>query len=190
MQVPRTKLVTAAMAALGLLCVGCVITSAPRGWLPSSNDAQTNTYGAWTEINLRYPEKAGVVRGELIAVHDDSLFVLTADTLLGLSRDQLRSVRLSTYRSEHGGLAAWTGLGAISTASHGVALLGTLPMWLIVGSATTASASGEPDEHCSAAEIKERGGVCWQDLAKFARFPQGIPPAVDRSSLRGKRLAP
>jgi hypothetical protein len=186
MLVQRTKLIEAVVAAAGLICGGCVGTTAPHGWLPTSQDAQTNTYGAWSEVCLRYPEKAELVHGELIAVHEDSLFVLTAETLMGLSRDQLRSVRLTTYQPEHGRLSGWTALGSVSTLSHGVGLVLTFPLWVIVGSATTAKASGEPDEHCQGREVTQPHSVCWQNLSKFARFPQGIPPTVDRSSLKSK----
>lgn len=172
-------------AALGL--AGCVGTSAPRRWLPEVEDAPLTAFGAWTEVNVEKSEEQKYqVRGELIAVHDDSIFVWGPQGFTAFGRGEVTRVKLTTYRPDHGGMTAWAFLGSLSAASHGVGMLISFPIWVIVGSTATASVSGEPDETCNERAIERADSECWQKLSKFARFPQGLPAGLDRARLAGK----
>jgi len=180
----------AAAVAMALGLSGCVGTSAPREWLPSVQDARSEAFGAWTELNIKESEEQKYqVRGELIAVHDDSIFVWGPEGLAAFGRDHVTRVKLTTYRPTHNGMAMWTLLGSLSTISHGVGLAISFPVWVIGGSVATASVSGEPDETCPESVIKQSGHPCWEKLSKFARFPQGLPPTLDRTRLEGKTLS-
>jgi len=177
-------------AVCALVLSGCVGTSAPRKWLPSVQAARSEAFGAWTELNIKESEEQKYqVRGELIAVHDDSIFVWGPQGLAAYGRDHVTRVKLTTYRPTHGGMVLWTFFGSLSTVSHGVGLLISFPVWVIGGSAATASVSGEPDETCPESVIKQSGHPCWEKLSKFARFPQGLPPTLDRTQLTGKTLS-
>ena len=54
----------------------------------------------------------------------------------------------------------------------------TVPIWILIGSISTASATRQP-------EINYPGSN-WESLTLYARFPQGIPPGLERSVLESK----
>jgi hypothetical protein len=118
--------------------------------------------------------------GELIAVEFDTVFVLTESGLQGIFKPYVNSAKLTSYWHGAGGLAGWTFLGIISTASHGIGLILTAPVWLIVGASATAAQTYAPQE-----KLRDQD---WEKLSKFARFPQGLPSDIDRSSIRGKTV--
>lgn len=167
-----------AAAQLGwlLFCGACFRTTAPEGWLSTPEVAQREAYGGW--ISAAYAP-AQVVEGELIAVTPESLYVLTADSLIPLAMGAITSAALTTYDAQLRTLEMWTLLGSASTLSHGVGLVLTLPLWVIAGSSVTASASKSP-------RVRSLDPA---DLRPYARFPQGLPPALDRRDLRQKQTA-
>jgi hypothetical protein len=151
---------------LAALLAGCASNPAPKGWRPSAAEAQRATRGGWILIER---EEDTNVTGELIAVDPATLHVLTVSGLQSVPRSAVRKARLVGYgTTEH--LWIWTGVGALSTLSHGGWIVVTLPVWLIGGSV---AASGE----AKAAYVPP------ENFARFARFPQGLPPSFDPSSL-------
>jgi hypothetical protein len=57
-------------------------------------------------------------------------------------------------------------------------LVFTMPMWLIGGTIAATSRSFDPIIDCQPSDLKS--------LAPWARFPQGLPPDLERSSVRMK----
>lgn len=166
-----------------LLCValaaGCATSSAPRGFLRPPLEAQRSAYGGWIEIALVREPRArteGTLSGELIAVGDDSIFVLGAAGLRAVAVPQIARARLMAYDAQYGALASWTLLGVLSTASHGVGLILTAPMWIVLGTTATSAQSHAP------LHVVTRPADL-PSLRPFARFPQGLPPALDRRAL-------
>jgi hypothetical protein len=101
--------------------------------------------------------------------------------------------RLEVRRSGSvAGAVLGTGLGVLSTASHGVFLVISAPLWILVGTGTTIGAVGdrnlelEPDED-------DGLGSCIL-VAPYARFPAGLPESMaDRYELSPRlnpRLSP
>ena len=115
------------------------------------------------------------IQGELIAFERDSVFVMTPSQLVSVSATDIVSARLYTFAPNTGSLALWTFVGVLSTASHGAGLVLSLPVWIIAGTASAVSESHSP-------EVKVPGRS-WEYLRMFARFPQGLPPGLDRSAL-------
>ena len=76
-------------------------------------------------------------------------------------------------------MALWTVAGTLSTASHGVALLLSAPAWIIGGSVATTKVSHAP--------LITYPSRPWSDLARYARFPQGLPIGLDPATLQRKR---
>jgi hypothetical protein len=167
-----------------LLCsTACAITRGPTDYLDKPDEAARHAHGGWAEV-----EGPGVrgVTGELIAVSADSLWVLAenqspagrpeAYELLGMSWSEVRKCTLVAYNSGASTVTGLTVLGTLTTASHGVFLVITAPIWVVTG---------------FIASHKQRGSVIWEHprdslvrLRAFSRFPQGIPPGLDRSILR------
>jgi hypothetical protein len=163
------------------LAMACSVNPAPRGWLAPAQDAVSDPYGAWVNVELASVEKETPLGGELIAVALDSVFVLTPDAEFhAIAQADVTRARVAYYSSQHGQLAAWTTIGSVATLSHGFFLVFSFPIWAIGGSATTGGQSRAP-----LADVGENKHS-WDDVAKYSRFPQGLPTEFDRKRLRPK----
>lgn len=166
------------LAALGSLwwATACATHTAPDGFLPNTVEAQRQAQGGWLEVTFRGTGGLERAAGELIAVTEDSLWVIHASGGTVIPTEQVVEGQLTGYDSNHGEVAGGTVVGFLSTASNGVFLILTGPMWLIGGSVAAASQSRVPIDDVPPAK--------WADLAAFARFPQGMPPGVELRGLR------
>ena len=167
-----------AVAALLFASTGaaCFRSSAPAGWLSTPEQSQREAWGAWAEVRTRSGGERAPVMGELIAADRDSVYVMTSAALVALPVAEIERATLTTYDARWGKLALWTVLGTLSTASHGMALIISAPVWAAGGTAATAAASRGP-------RVRSTDGTV---LARFARFPQGMPAGLDRGVLRPK----
>lgn len=159
-----------------LMCLffsGCATTQEPRGWLPDDTKVPTDPYGAWMEANTN----AGPVMGELIAVSLDTVFIANT-SLHGINKAEIQSARLSLYNA--GDLWAAPLLGPLLTISNGWFLVFTAPMWIIGGSIAASSRSYEPIIDYPAKPLHE--------FVRYARFPQGLPADLDRSTITMKQV--
>jgi hypothetical protein len=157
-----------------LLCTSaCFHSTAPPGYLVTVNEAQATAFGGWAEVDLL---DGRTVEGELIAATPDSIHVLGLHDWFALPTSALRRVTVTGYRVPLD--AFWTAgaLGGISTLSHGWFLILSAPMWAVVTSTAAASASRAP-------RVRSTNHL---ELRKYARFPQGLPPDVDRLRLLGR----
>ena len=173
-----------------LIASGCARRHAhpPRGYLPSAGDAGQSAYGAWAAVDHGDPRQTD--EGELIAVHNDSMFVLHDDGVLqaipSWDVSQLTLVTIDGGAAD--GMVGWVILGTLSTTSNGLYLIYTAPMWLLLGTASAVSAS-------DTGIVSMSNTTLGQDLAaaqfvsrsqSFARFPMGLLPQIDRTKLRPK----
>lgn len=165
-------------AALVLASLGsaCARSSAPAGWLSTPEQSQREAWGAWAEVRTRSGGERAPVMGELIAATRDSVFVMTSAALVALPIAEIERATLTAYDARWDRLVLWTVLGTLSTASHGMALVLSAPVWIAGGTAAAAAASRGP-------RVRSTDGT---ELARFARFPQGMPPGLDRGALRPK----
>lgn len=162
-------------AACCALVAACAGNPAPSGWLPGPEDAPQDPYGAWIVVRENDTRETS---GELIAVHEDSIFVLTqSGRLAGFAHGEIERARIAYYDAQWGGLVAWTLVGSLATISNGYFALITFPLWLLVGSISAADESRAPLE--SVSQESE-----WVEMRTFARFPQGMPQGLDRGVLR------
>ena len=159
--------------ALALVASGCAHSGAPAQWLPRAVDAAAETHGGWAVVHMKDRSRHA---GELLALDADSAFVLEEGACVGLASVAIAHAVVTGYDSEAGKLGGWTALGAVSTLSHGYVSVVTLPTWLIVGGAMTSLQS-----HAGRVDV-----ATWERARMYARFPQGLPPGIDRASLRPK----
>jgi hypothetical protein len=152
------------------LAAGCASTKAPYGRVPHALDTGRDARGGWVVAVLGQAGAWREIRGELIAVERDSVFVLTASGFESFPAVETRRAQVAGYQSGWPWLAGWTVLGTLSTISHGWFLVATVPLWVIVGTVSAAVASG--------AGIHRYPEMSWSDLALYARFPEGLPPEV------------
>jgi hypothetical protein len=151
--------------------VGCASNTAPEGWLPAPEDAAAFPHGAWVTVERKQDGKRSRVDGELIALRDASVIVLAGRQWIEIPRDQTRKITATYYKARLWPLSLWSTVGTLSSLSHGWGLIVSAPLWIVVGTASTAATSHEPREVFPKAS--------WEDLRRYARFPQGVPPGID-----------
>lgn len=182
---PRATLAT--LLALAALLAGCATRHAPREWLPYAEQVQREAYGGWIRLELGEGASAAIVGGELLAVSPDTIYTLRDSTVRATSTAAVTRAVVEYYDPRSKELAQMTLAGTLLTFSHGWWLVLTAPLWVIVGSASTGALSHDGQVTLkSAQQARARSGsnvVTWKDLALHARFPQGMPPALDRTAL-------
>jgi hypothetical protein len=154
---------------------GCYQHAAPPGWLARPEDAR-QAFGSWIEIQDRPGTPTQAVAGELIAIDADTVHVLADGRLVSLPTASLCCVTLTAFRMDYAPLQVWAAIGTLSTGSHGVGLILTGPVWLLTGTLAASAASYAPRIRSTEPAV----------LRPFARFPQGMPPGLDRATLRSK----
>jgi hypothetical protein len=164
------------VVAILLMTVTCARTPGPPGYLEPAEVEQRDAYGTW--IDVHYEDNRTELSGEFIAVEPDTVFVLTRSGLRAIPRTMIKAARLGTYDSEWYKLAYWTTGGAFLTVSHGWYAAISAPVWIVTGIIAAASVSNGPIE-----EVNGNNDFRWQEVSKFARFPQGMPPGIDRTVL-------
>lgn len=159
------------------IVAGCASNTAPRHFLPSPAEAQTEAYGGWIELRLSGggPDS---VSGELLAVSRDSVWVLSDAGWVVAPTAMVRAGKLTAYSAQMGAMAGYTLVGALSTIANGWYLALTAPAWIITGTVAGAHQSYEP--------VRKTPPLGWAALADFARFPQGMPPDIAPGDLRPK----
>jgi hypothetical protein len=159
---------------LVILFGACTSNPDPRS--PSLKMMEREGFGSYIVITLR---DGHAIEGELISVEPTVIRVLSLDRanahpLTWVAVTDVRHAELYTYESE-GGLGVWGTLGALSTISHGAFLAISAPIWAIVSGVVAAN---------EASHIQlEYPKTSWTEIAKWARFPQGMPPGLDLEAL-------
>ncbi len=126
---------------------------------------------------------SGPVEGELLAVDEDALWVRTVGgRSVPIARRGVTRVRVQVEDTSGGPLGAWTATGTLLTASHGLMLAFTAPLWLLVGipASVLETASGRAD-------VEPRD---FDRLHEYARFPQGPPPMLTGEPAAPEPAAP
>lgn len=161
------------LIALSAVAVGgCAHLDAPTSWQLPAAAAMTSPLGAWIQIEDTVGgRRRAVVQGELLAADDQALHVLTAAGYRSIPTTVAKRLTLTTYAPSSRRATTWALLGTLSTLSHGIYLIGTVPGWTLAGVAASRSET-------------MAGVVHARDLAwRFARFPQGLPEGFDPASL-------
>lgn len=167
-------------AALALLLAGCAVSNAPRGSLPEPADRISMTRGGWISVESASANIPVTIEGELLAVGEENLFILTEfGKLQKIPLNDIISARMTAYDIKSGELTAWTVLGVISTASHGLFLILTAPAWILIGGIPTAVQSYKP--------VIKYPPRSWDEFRVFARFPQGMPEDFERKLMHTGR---
>lgn len=131
------------------------------------------------DVLVKGPEDDKDLRkGELLAVRGEELLVLNREgqvstyPFVGVDGVKVKVVP-GISKPVYG---FWWGAGLASMASHGVWIMYTGPAWLLVGGATLATAAADRNLKVEATELAR--------LSTFARYPGGLPAALDPTTLR------
>ncbi|NIO48509.1 MAG: hypothetical protein GTN73_03580 [Candidatus Aminicenantes bacterium] len=158
-----------------LLMAGCVASPAPKGWLPKLSEAQIQAFGAWLTVEYISEAETKMSQGELIAVQDNNVYLLTGYGVDVVSTDMVQKATIALYKEKRK-VGTWALFGTLSTLSHGLWLIISAPVWIITG---VSNAVGE-----SKSGTLRYPNIKWQEIQKYARFPQGIPKGLRLESLR------
>jgi len=166
-------------AILCLILGGCARPDVPEG-LSEPSEVLRDSFGARVLVRL----DSSTTRGELLAVELDTLFLIHGDFFRALGKKDAREVKvfLQEYPLSTGAVTSITLLGTLSTISNGFGLIITAPLWLITGVVTGVATS--TDANNGDYMYPEEP---WLGLAKFARFPQGLPRNVPREKFASRR---
>jgi hypothetical protein len=147
---------------LAFTLAACLSNPDPR--MPSVDDTQKSPFGGWIAVT----HKDGVViHGELLAIDADKIWVYsTTNQTESLSLHDVTKAELFKYEADWG-IGLWGFLGSVSTISHGFFLVFSFPIWVISSSVVAAIESYHVRLRLPEDNIDE--------LAKWARYPQGMP---------------
>jgi hypothetical protein len=166
---------------MSVVLSGCAGINAPRGAVPVVDSAPQDAFGGWAGV-WETKDYAPTLEGELIALSADSVYLLKGSTLEIRALAGIRRVRVVGYNPRAGDLQTWTLTGALSTLSHGGWSVISMPLWLLTGLGATRGAA-------RVSEINFPTKLqTWENAVPFARFPQGMPAGLDRSSLRRRTV--
>jgi hypothetical protein len=172
--------------------VACSVWSRPpKKWLPHAEESQRDAYGGWVRVEGRDGDVNVSYRGELIAVHPDSLYVLEGGGLRVIATEDVDRAEVVGYDSGFRDAAGLATAGALfSLLSHGFFLVFSVPVWTGVGrgefhgllnKARLRTPKKSPEGGHSKPPLA--WGEALGEFAKYARFPQGLPPDLDLNGL-------
>jgi hypothetical protein len=161
-----------------VLIIAPLLTTSPVTAQSRAGPYQPRPLGS--RVQLVFVRDAPRATGELLAVGQDSLWLLAPDRMLVLPMAQVRQVEVRRPGMNAGGVLIWTLVGgllaggaltaacsSVEDADCGAVLPAVLLSWGIVGG-ITAAATGSGTHRVPARPVA---------LAPYARFPQGLPPA-------------
>lgn len=170
-----------------LIITGCAATHAPSNWLPETEKYPENAFGGWMTIITSDETNTGKERffqygGEFISQDEDNVYILY-DTVYIIPKINIKTVSLELVEKSTTGFGLWTLGGTVATISNGKFLIITAPLWLIAG---TEAAVGESTRDLYESDNPDI--LFWNNVMKFARFPQGIPKNLKLSGLKPKQF--
>lgn len=162
-----------------VLC-GCSTVKAPQGSVPRRKAIVTDAFGGWISVSSKTIQST--IQGELIAISSDSVLIMSESKVQVLSKVDIDNARIIFFNNESGAYSGWTFLNSLATISNGYFLVFTLPINLITGIST---ASGEAKR----INYYDYPALTWEELNKYARFPQGLPDQVDTKEIKPRPIA-
>lgn len=132
----------------------------------TANIADVPVHGAQVYVEQ---SDGSETEGELLAADAKGVTVLEpADDISHVDARNIQSVEVILYHSGSSVTAAWTVFGTLSSLSHGMWAIFSMPVWILTG--TIASANARSDSKLAVDRFE------LDALHQFARFPQGLPP--------------
>ena len=176
---------------LVLICIaidcGCQPKMVPAGYLRPPKQLTKSITGGWVEVSV-IPETSNdtitMLSGELLAVKSGTLHMLTSRTeLISLNTNRISSMKLYLFPNPNLSLLGFLGVipnitGAILQPDYaGGFLLAGIP--LFVTSLVIAIADFQDGN--SSLRYPEKNSM--SEFSKYARFPQGLPPDLQKEKL-------
>ncbi len=172
-----------------ILISGCATTYAPSDWLPNTDEIQKESFGGWMTLIVRPDSLIAQdtylqYDGEFISSDENNVYLL-ADSLFIIPKENISTGILEIDEKNSVEYGLWTFGGFIATISNGVYLIFTAPFWLITGIPATI---GESNRDRYEYDEENTDSLYWENIQKFARFPQGLPDNVELKNLKPKLI--
>ncbi len=163
------------IAAVFFLLVACKT----KEYLPKPFEMKYYTKGMWLEFKL--PDKT-TSSGELLALNEKQAFILPLNSdVKTIEKSNIQSAVLHlSLTADHPEELRGATFIPFLTLTHGVFLILTLPINLLIAGPIVDS------QRSGTYIIEYPKAVTWEELAKFSRFPQGIPKGLDIYTLKEK----
>lgn len=138
-------------------------------YLTRPADFKSHVHGLHVECDI---SDGGTLLGELIEVRGDSLTILVQDQYMDIPRSRVEGIEVivAGVSNDYKKFERWGALLPISSITHGLAGVFTLPINLATGIAAAT------DARKGSYRMKYPKELPWDQLYKFSRFPQGMPP--------------
>mgnify|MGYP001302391257 CR=1 FL=1 len=142
-------------------------------FLPSYKNIDINEYGSFIKVTQK---KGTIIKGELIAINSEEMLILTEDTkeCLTLAISEVNKFKLRYAQPKNYGWSVPAFI--ILPFIHGAYSAITIPVHLIVTISVTVAGDN--------AFVYNDKNMTYEKLRMFTRFPQGVPPNIDLSSLK------
>jgi hypothetical protein len=164
----------------------CSTVKIPANYRYSAQQLKREITGSWIHIKLdskAVGDTEKELSGELIAIQSDTIYVITLYGFTGVHVSTVNEAVLYMFMNQPGMYATFTGLlylpdivAALVIGTPGFLLLG-IP-WVVTGGIVTIA---EGSNHSNI--LKYPDFCTLGELKKFARFPQGMPPGIDKARI-------
>jgi hypothetical protein len=183
---PRRIKTILLLTGLILFLSGCSTVRIPSNYRYSVRQVKREITGSWIHIKLKLranTDQETELSGELIAIQSDTIYVITPQGFKGVQISKIDEADLHMFMNQPGLYAAVTGLlylpdliASVVFDMPGFLILGV--PWIITGSIVTFS---EGSNHSN---VLNYPTFCTlEELRKFSRFPQGMPPDIDKTRI-------
>jgi len=146
--------------------------------IKNTDNYHQSPYGAYIELRIQGIQEKLQFKGELIAADNKKVVIRTigkTETVRPFAIKDILSYNVYYAKNDKEDYTAGNILLAISTISHGFLLLFTLPINGIVFASVHSNRKNEFGYSQKQLPIEE--------LSKFARYPQGLPPHINLNNL-------
>jgi hypothetical protein len=155
----------------------------PVTWpLPSAQDAVLDIHGSWIRLF-----EAEEIEGELIAIELPRIWILGEKGIRTVAdASAITMAELILYKNNAGSIGLWSALGLLSSLTHGFFAVISGPICLVGGISISSYESADGWLTFPRRNTFGNLAIDWAEIAKFARFPQGLPKDLDVSLLKPK----
>lgn len=156
-----------------LMFSACKVARAPDGNVSKRTKIDKTSFGGYIRINAGEQN----VEGEFIGTRNNTVVVITSSSEVHeIPLGEVSSCTLIIHKVTPEMITFGGIMGIASTASNGYFLIFTAPTWLL---GTSISAPTESKRN----NVVKYPEESWEEIDKFARFPGGIPDAVNLNEL-------
>jgi hypothetical protein len=167
---------------------GCQNMMVPAGYRSAPNQIDKSITGGWVEVSV-IPNPSidtiTMLSGELIAVdYNNTFHILTAgEGLISLNKSRISAAKLYFFSNPNVSLLGFLGvipniIGAISQPDYaGPFLLLGIPLFV------TSLGMAIADYQNSNSTLRYPVKNSMSEFSKYARFPQGLPPDLQKEKL-------